>query len=142
MENIINHIKNLFCPQRTKTVLVIDDSDLDRHVATSILEKNFYVLTAPGGREGIEMARAKQPDLILLDFMMPEMKGPEVCHILKGDDRTSHIPVIFLTSMDTPETVVDSFEKGADIYLTKPISRRELVKQVELSLETAALAKE
>ncbi|MBF0122587.1 MAG: response regulator [Candidatus Omnitrophica bacterium] len=135
IENIIKRIKAWLVPIKDKVVLLIDDSDIDRRVAASILERRYHVLTAASGIEGLKVAREKLPDLILLDFMMPDMQGPDVCRVLKEDETTRHIPVIFLTSMDTPATVIDSFEEGAEIYLTKPISRFELVNQVRATLE-------
>ncbi len=138
MMNIKEIFKGFQAPEKTRTVLVIDDSEMDRRVAASILGKHYHVLLATGGLEGIALAREKKPDLILLDFMMPLMQGPEVCRILREDDRTRGIPIVFLTSMDTPATVIDSFVEGADFFLTKPISRSELIKQVRTTLETSS----
>ena len=135
-------IKDIFqsfrAPEKTRTVLVIDDCEIDRRVATSILGKHYHILLATGGQDGIILAREKKPDLIILDFMMPLMQGPEVCRILREDEQTRGIPIIFLTSMDTPATVIDSFVEGADFFLTKPISRLELIKQVRTTLETSS----
>ena len=73
MKNIIHSLKRFFAPPKVHTILVIDDSEIDRRVACSMLEKHYNVRLANGGREGIAMAIEKRPDLILLDFMMPEM---------------------------------------------------------------------
>lgn len=127
---------------KKKTVLVIDDSDVDRRLAVSMIGKAFLPLAAASGLEGIALARERLPDVIVLDFMMPGMQGHEVCRVLKEDERTRHIPVIFLTGMDTPDTVVDSFKEGAETYLTKPIRPAELIRQIELALETACSVKE
>ena len=136
MKNIKDIFKCFCAPEKTQTVLIIDDSEIDRRVAVSILEKQYHILLATSGQEGIALAREKKPDLILLDFVMPLMEGPEVCRILREDGRTRPIPIIFLTSMDTPATVIDSFVEGADFFLTKPISRSELIKQVRATLAT------
>ena len=142
MKEVLEAIRGVFVHTEKKTILVIDDSELDRKTTSGMLTGRFKVLCATGGREGIAMACAHRPDLILLDFMMPDLKGPEVCRLLKDDPRTRDIPVIFLTSMDTPNHMVDSFEQGAEVYLTKPVSRAELVKQALFSIETADSQKE
>lgn len=142
MKDIVTKVRTLLAPSREKTILVIDDSELDRHLAVSILQKRFYVLTASDGMAGVRLARDKKPDLILLDFMMPGMTGSEVCRALKESVGTRDIPVIFLTSMDTPATVVDSFEQGAEIFLTKPVRSGELIRQIELTFQTALSVKE
>jgi putative two-component system response regulator len=135
MKDIIRSLKEFFNPPRTKTVLVIDDSEVDRTFALRVLAKRYYVLSAPGAKEGIEMACKERPDLILLDYMMPEMNGPEVCRILKEDHGMKEIPVVFLTSMDTPQTVIDSLEQGAEAYLTKPIGARDLLEEIHLRMQ-------
>ncbi len=137
MNNIIKNIRHFFNPPRTRTVLVIDDSEVDRTLAVRFLSKRYNVMVAAGGKEGLEIALRHNPDLILLDIMMPEMNGPEVCHKLKQDPRTEQVPVIFLTSMDTPRTVVDGLEEGAEAYLIKPISKSDLMEQVSLRIKPA-----
>ena len=117
------------------TILVVDDSDVDRTFSLRTLSNRGYkILSAPNGETGVQMAKAHRPDLILLDYMMPDLNGPEVCHILKNDTTTKNIPVIFLTSLDTPKSVVDCFEQGAEIFLPKPIKASELLEQVRLTL--------
>lgn len=122
--------------EKSKTVLVVDDGEIDRMLAVRSLEKVGYnILEAASGKKAIDVASQEVPDLILLDFVMPDMKGPEVCEILKSEPKTKDIPVIFLTSMDTPYSIIDGFDKGADNYLTKPIKPREIVYQVTLMLK-------
>ena len=119
----------------TNTILVVDDTETDRLFAQRVLEKKGYkIILASNGQMGIEMAKLHIPDLILLDFMMPDLNGPEVCKALKSNPKTENIPVIFLTSLETPSSVVDSFEKGADIFLNKPINANKLVAQISLTL--------
>ena len=135
MKDIIRSIKNFFDPPKTKTVLVIDDSDVDRTFAERVLAKRYRVLSASGPREGIEVACRERPDLILLDYMMPEMNGSEVCRILKEVHGMEATPVVFLTGLDTPQTVVESLEQGAEAYLTKPIGGRDLIEEVRLRMQ-------
>jgi CheY-like chemotaxis protein len=135
MKNIIESLTNFFNPPRTKTVLVIDDSEVDRTFALRVLAKRYYTLSASGAKEGIEVACKERPDLILLDYMMPEMNGPEVCRILKEERGMSETPVVFLTSMDTPQTVIDSLEQGAEAYLIKPIGARDLLEEIRLRMQ-------
>ena len=135
MKNIISSLKGFFNPPKTKTVLVIDDSELDRTFASRVLSKRYHVLSASGAKEGLEVAYKERPDLILLDYMMPEMNGPEVCRILKQDYGMQETPVVFLTSLDTPQTVIDSLEQGAEAYLTKPIGTRDLLAEVHLRMQ-------
>ena len=137
MKDFLKKIRERLDPPRTRTVLVIDDSDVDRTLVVRFLSRRYFVLTAASGKEGLDIAFSQCPDLILLDYMMPEMNGPEVCHRLKGDPRTESIPVIFLTSMDTPSTVVDGLEEGAEAYLIKPISKHDLIEQVALRIRPA-----
>lgn len=133
-------LKERFCPPKSRTVLVIDDSDVDRMFAVRALSKRYHVLSAAGAKDGLEVAFKERPDLILLDYMMPEMNGPEVCRILKQDYGMLETPVVFLTSMDTPHTVIDGLQEGAEAYLTKPIGQRDLLEEVRLRLQPMVAA--
>jgi putative two-component system response regulator len=135
MKNIIRSLKEFFNPPKLKTVLVIDDSDVDRTFASRVLAKRYYVLSAAGAKEGIRLALKHRPDLILLDYMMPEMNGPEVCRILKQDNGMEDTPIVFFTGMDTPQAVIDGLEEGAVAYLTKPVGARDLLQEVHLRLQ-------
>lgn len=121
----------------TDKVLLIDDSRSDRHYYSRLVRGSYQVITASGGREGLEMAETHSPDVILLDYMMPEMLGTEVCEKLKENPLTKNIPIIFLTSFDTPDTVIKALEFGADAYLVKPVSRADLIMQISFSLKMA-----
>lgn len=115
-----------------KTILVIDDGEVERKFISRSLEKGGYkVATAEEGETGIKIAQEIRPDLILLDFIMPGIRGDVVCKRLKMDDRTKDIPVIFLTGSVKPMSVIDSYESGAEYYLSKPISTKELLKEVD-----------
>ncbi len=108
----------------TETILLIDD-DLNLHsMLTRKLEPSGYrVLTAADGREGLRMAYENHPDLVILDVMMPEIDGFEVCTRLR--DMTD-VPILMLTAKSSEQDLVRGFEAGADDYLTKPYSLREL----------------
>lgn len=122
--------------QSAKTILIVDDSEVDRKLYQSILiKKGYKVLVAQNGMEGIMLAKAGLPDLILLDFVMPDLQGPQVCYKLKNEADTKNIPVVFLTGLETPDSVIDSYEQGAEGYLKKPVGHGELIRQIEQIFE-------
>ena len=135
MKNILESLRGFLNPPKTKTILVIDDSDVDRTFSVRVLSKRYFVLEAHGAKEGLEIAFKQRPDLILLDYMMPDMNGPEVCRMLKHNYGLQDVPVVLLTSMDTPRTVIDGLEEGAEAYLIKPIGARDLLEEVKLRLQ-------
>lgn len=117
-----------------KTILVVDDEKDIVEILKYNLEKEGYkVLTARDGRKALEQA-SHLPDLVLLDVMMPEMDGWEVCKQLKRDPRTAEIRVLFLTAKGTEFDEVLGLELGADDYLVKPIPVRTLLARVKASL--------
>lgn len=118
-----------------KTVLVIDDEkDLIKLVDHHLAKEGFLVIGARDGFAGLETARKHKPDLILLDIMMPKMNGWEVCKQLKATAGLAHIPIIMLTARaEVPDKIV-GLELGADDYITKPFSPRELVARVKAVL--------
>ncbi|MEM8570108.1 MAG: PleD family two-component system response regulator [Pseudomonadota bacterium] len=102
-------------------VLVVDDVATNRLLLRAKLCAAYYdVFTAENGTQGLEMARREQPDMILLDVLMPDMDGYAVCRELKSAPETAHIPVIMVTSLDTPEERIKGLEAGADDFLSKP----------------------
>lgn len=109
-------------------VLIVDDeADLLKLVDFNFKAEGFQTLMARGGVQALELARAHLPDLILLDLMLPDLQGTEVCRQLKQGEATRHIPIIFLTAKGDEIDRVVGFELGADDYVTKPFSIRELV---------------
>jgi two-component system phosphate regulon response regulator PhoB len=121
-----------------KTVLIIEDEkDLAELVAFNLEKEGFRPLLAGDGVMGLEMALANSPDLILLDLMLPGMPGTEVCKSLKSRDKTSRIPVIMLTARGDEIDRVVGFEVGADDYVLKPFSTRELLLRVKAVLRRA-----
>jgi two-component system cell cycle response regulator len=103
-------------------VLVVDDIEANVRLLQAKLEVEYYeVLTAPEGFTALQKAEAEQPDIVLLDVMMPEMDGFEVCRRLKANPLTQHIPVVLVTALDGRRDRLTGLEAGADDFLTKPI---------------------
>ncbi len=112
-------------------VLIVDDIEENLRVVGNILgENNIAILLARGGRQAIKIAQRKLPDLILLDINMPEINGYETCKILKEDEQTKDIPVIFLSALNEKEAVVKGFDYGGVDYITKPFYEAELLSRV------------
>ncbi|HIJ81256.1 MAG TPA: response regulator [Desulfuromonadales bacterium] len=107
--------------QIRRTILIVDDIPENSSLLEAVLCDEYRIMTAARGGEALEIARSTPPDLILLDIMMPEMDGYEVCRLLKADTATQGIPVIFVTSLLDSGDETRGFEAGAVDYLTKPI---------------------
>ncbi len=112
-------------------VLLVDDSIINLRVLDKILSPDYDVRTAPSGTAALEMIHKDYlPDLILLDVIMPEMDGYEVCRILKEDEATRTIPIIFLTAMDNVDAEIKGFELGAVDYIVKPFAKPVVLARV------------
>jgi two-component system cell cycle response regulator len=121
-------------PGRSK-ILVVDDDPMNVKLISAILSKDDYaIVTAYGGEEALRMTRAENPDLILLDVMMPVMDGYQVTREVKGDPATAGIPIIMVTALNGTEDKVRGLESGADEFLTKPVNRAELLARVKSML--------
>ena len=117
------------------TILVIDDeADLTELVRYNVEREGFDVIAAADGQTGLRIAKQHRPDLIILDVMMPGMDGLDVCRELRKDSGTDRTPVIMLTARAAEPDRVVGLELGADDYLTKPFSPRELVARVKAVL--------
>ncbi len=104
-------------------ILAVDDAPENIEIIRNLLEREYQIKAAVKGRKALEIARRKpQPDLILLDIMMPEMDGLEVCRALKADPDTAHIPIIFITGKNEAANEIEGFELGAADYITKPFN--------------------
>lgn len=112
-------------------ILAVDDISTNLKLLRLILEPIGYSLTfAQGGHQAIEKVKVSKPDLILLDLMMPEMNGLEVCKELKSDPEYTNIPIIFITASNEQEHIVKAFELGAVDYINKPFKRAELFARI------------
>ena len=115
----------------TARILVVDDVPANvKLLEARLMAEYFEVITAMSGPEALAICRSAQCDLVLLDVMMPEMDGFEVCRRLKADPATHHIPVIMVTALDQPQDRVKGLEAGADDFLTKPVSEIALIARV------------
>jgi len=103
------------------TILIVDDTYQNVSLLEAILSAEYAIVCASSGREAVNVAKAKPPDLILLDIMMPDMSGYEVCAALKADSATAHIPVIFVTALLSPGDEILGFDVGGVDYITKPV---------------------
>ena len=117
-------------------VLIVDDSQINIDVLNGILHKHYDVKFALDGEKALEIAsKEPHPDIILLDVMMPEMNGYEVCTLLKKDEATSHIPVIFVTALNEIEEELTGFKVGGEDYITKPVTPEIVLARVKTHIE-------
>jgi len=124
-------------------VLIVDDIPTNVRLLEARLSAEYYdVLTASSGPEALEICQRGDVDIILLDVMMPGMDGFEVCRRLKGDRRTSHVPVLMVTALDQPSDRVHGLEVGADDFLTKPVDDVQLMARVKSLVRLKALTDE
>ncbi|MBL7924624.1 MAG: response regulator [Bacteroidia bacterium] len=125
-----------------KKILLIEDNEDVRENTAEILElANFKVVTAPDGKEGVEMAKKEQPDLIICDIMMPGLDGYGVLHLLGKDPQLASVPFIFLTAKAERSDMRRGMDMGADDYITKPFDKSELLNAVESRIRKADILK-
>jgi DNA-binding response OmpR family regulator len=120
-------------------ILVVDDKSTNRKLLKTVLTKDkdtkdYEVIEAGSGKAALEAVKNDPPDIILLDIMMPEMDGFEVCTELKEDPQYNAIPILFITAMEKVEEKVKGFEVGAADYITKPINQKEVKARVKAHL--------
>lgn len=116
-------------------ILVVDDEeDILELVSYNLSKAGYRVSRAATGEEAIKAARARTPDLVLLDLMLPGVDGFEVCNTLKRDPRTANVPVVMLTARGEEPDIVAGLEMGADDYITKPFSPRVMLARVRAVL--------
>jgi len=120
-------------------ILVIDDElQIQRAIRTILIEKGFSVTTASRGEEGLTLAAANEPDIVILDLGLPDMDGVDVCSRLR---EWTQIPIIILSVRDSERDKVSALDQGADDYLTKPFGIEELLARVRVALRHAAVRK-
>ena len=110
-------------------LVVEDNADIRQYIADTFSD-DFLILTAENGEEGVQMAEEHNPDIIVSDIMMPKKNGIELTRQLKGDIRTSHIPIILLTAKTTDDDKEEGYDSGADSYLTKPFTAKLLASRI------------
>ena len=121
-----------------KTILVIEDEpDILELIQFNLESEGFKVITSGTGKEGYRLAGERSPDLIVLDLMLPDISGIEVCRLLRQEAKTRNLPIIMATARDREADVVLGLELGADDYITKPFSVRELSARVRAVLRRA-----
>ena len=125
-------------PPVKKRILIVDDTkDILTVVSRRLQSWGYEALTAETGEDGLRMAQEHLPDLLLLDIMMPKMKGRDVCAKLKADPKTAHIPVIFLTALGLADHVKAGMDLGAADYIVKPFEPAELKERIAVVLARA-----
>lgn len=116
----------------TAQVLIVDDFEANAHILSVIASDQYYaVMTATSGAGGIKLAQSWQPDVIVLDVMMPELDGYETCRRLKADERTMHIPVVMVTALNGTADKLRGLECGADDFLTRPIDTETFLARIK-----------
>ncbi len=124
-------------------ILIVDDTPMNQRLLSHVLVQSGYqTRIASNGKQALEIVQQAHPDLVLLDIMMPEMTGYDVCEQLKADPSTSNIPVIFLSALDATEDKVRAFTVGGVDYITKPFQIEEVLARVETHLSLQGLRRQ
>ena len=120
-----------------KTILIVDDTDTNIHILIELLDDKYDILASLNGHDAIEIINEEQIDLILLDIMMPEIDGYEVCKRLKENSKTKDIPIIFITAKTDEESIKKAYEVGGVDYITKPFKAIEVLSRINTHLTLA-----
>lgn len=120
-------------------ILIIDDNKANVDLLEALLgsKSSFIILKAHSGKEALEVAKKEHPNLILLDIMMPDLNGFQVCEILRQDASFTATPIIMVTAKDQDDDIVQALEKGADDYIIKPANKDDLFRKVSSLLAKA-----
>ena len=119
----------------TKNILIVDDEpDILELISYNLKKEGFHISTALDGEEALQKVRTGNLDLIILDLMLPGIHGMELCRILRNNPKTAHVPIIMLTARGEESDKVRGLETGADDYMTKPFSPKELIARVKAVL--------
>ena len=125
-----------------KKILIVDDEEVIRRVLRSLLRKEGYeVIEAEDGGAGVELAKKEDPDVILMDLMMPGMGGLEACRLLKKDEKTKNIPVLVITALGG-ENKTEAIDAGIDDFVSKPFDAEEISIRVKSMLKIKKLTDE
>ena len=120
-----------------RMMIVEDDPDISNMLRIYFQSQSYDVVVAQRGEDALEMCRQQLPHIIVLDIMLPDMDGYDVCRNLRGNLRTSHIPIVFLTQKDERSDKIHGLELGADDYITKPFDLEELKLRVKNAMGRA-----
>ena len=120
-----------------KKILIVDDEPNVRRLSRTILGKKFDVVEAEDGRQAVEIASTQQPDVILMDMMMPNMDGLTACYTIRNDPITKSIPVIMVTAIGFDLNIKLSQQMGANAYVTKPFTPKDLFDKIDQALAVA-----
>ena len=134
-DEINENIQETAHPLNEKKILIIEDDNDVREFLKEEIGQHFEVVAESDGISGLERARNYDADLIICDVLMPGMNGFEVTRKLKEDFTTSHIPIILLTALDSPDKQLEGVETGADAYITKPFSPKYLLTRIYKLIE-------
>jgi len=121
--------------ENKRTILVVDDTETNIDIMLELLSDKYDILVALDGEGALEIVQEDKVDLILLDIMMPDMDGYEVCTILKNNVNTKDIPVIFITAKTDEDSIEEAYETGGIDYVTKPFKPRELLARVKTQIK-------
>jgi DNA-binding response OmpR family regulator len=121
-------------PGSSRILVVDDDPDVLQVIKRRLETFHYEVLKASNGEDGLRIAEEQQPDLVLLDIMMPKMKGRDVCLKLKANPRTARIPVIFLTALGLADHIKAGMDAGAEDYIVKPYTAAQLRERIMVTL--------
>ncbi len=131
MESFYDAIKHGIVDFMEQTILIVEDSVVNQKLLTKILiQQNYKVLVAGSGEEALELVKQTVPDLFMLDIVLPGMDGYTICKCLKQDNRTSDIPVIFISALDSSKDKIEGFEVGGVDYITKPFEPAEVLARI------------
>ncbi len=122
----------------TKILIVDDEKDIVETLAFMLKQKGFEIITAYDGEEGLKLAKEANPDLIILDVMMPKINGYKICRLLKFDSKYKNIPIIMVTARGQAQDVAIGEETGADEYITKPFEFNDLFECIDKYTKAAA----
>lgn len=128
--------------KKAKVLVVDDEKDIIELVSYNLEKEGFRVISATAGEKALELVSSEEPEIIILDLMLPGIDGLDVCRELKRSDQTSSIPIIMLTAKGEESEIVIGLELGADDYITKPFSPRVLVARVKAVLRRMESKKE
>ena len=126
---------------KSPVILIVDDDELAIKAVVQLLtRRGFTMLSATSGREGLDVLARSQVDVLVLDVLMPEMTGLEVCHTLRTDGRFNDLPVILLTGCDDIETRAAGMKLGVSEFLCKPFAHHELIEKINNQLEARRIS--